>query len=159
RTWSSNSTPPEADGRLHRNAKAPERSGAFCFGRGYGDLGPINRRVLLLLGVGLLAGCATTPAVEPSGPLAALEPRYSARAGREALTIEVSSNGCTHKADFTFYVERKGGAATVAFARRRLDTCQSFAPGKTALSFAWAELGLAARESVFLLNAMAPWHG
>jgi len=121
---------------------------------------PMNRRVVLLLGLGLLAGCATTPvAVEPSGPLAELEPLFSARAGREALTIEVSSNGCTHKADFAFYLERKAGTPAVAFARKRLDTCRSFAPGKAALSFTWTELGLAARESVFLLNPVTPWFG
>jgi hypothetical protein len=120
---------------------------------------PMNRRVVLLLGLGLLAGCATPLATAPSGPLAELEPLFSARAGREALTIEVSSNGCTQKADFAFYLERKAAAPSLAFARKRLDTCRSFAPGKAELSFTWAELGLAARESVFLLNPVAAWTG
>ena len=70
-----------------------------------------------------------------------------------------SSNGCTAKADFAFYVERRGEAVTLAFGRKRVDTCKSFAMGKTDLSFTWAELGLAPRTPVFLLNPLTAWTG
>ena len=121
----------------------------------------MNRRLLLIAGLGLLAGCATRPVALTPAEAAhpELEPVYSAVAGREALTIQVASNGCTQKGDFAFYVDRKGPAATVSFARKRLDPCQSFAMGKTELSFGWGELGLEPRSPVFLLNPLAAWTG
>ena len=73
--------------------------------------------------------------------------------------ISVSSNGCTAKADFAFHVARSGEATTLAFGRKRLDTCKSFAMGKTDLSFTWAELGVAPRTPVVLLNPLAAWTG
>jgi len=120
----------------------------------------MNRRLFTLAALAL-AGCATTtpPAVAPGAPLAELEPLYRADAGREALIIAVASNGCTAKADFAFHVERRGEAVTLAFARKRLDTCQSFAMGKTDLSFTWAELGVAPLTPVFLLNPLLGWTG
>jgi hypothetical protein len=114
-------------------------------------------RRLFLLGALALAGCATVPPA--TGPLAELEPVYAAVAGRDALTLQVASNGCTAKADFAFYVERKGGAVTLAFGRKRLDTCKSFAMGRTEISFTWAELGVDARTPVFLLNPLVAWTG
>jgi len=103
---------------------------------------------------------AATPRVTPAVPtLSELEPLYRAEAGREALTISVSSNGCTAKADFTFYVDRKGPSTQLAFARKRVDSCKSFAMGRTDLSFTWAELGLSPQTQVFLLNPLAPWTG
>ncbi len=122
----------------------------------------MRRRLFLAVSLVLLAGCATAPApvVAPAGfPLAELEPLYRLDAGREALTLSVGSNGCTQKADFTFYVEREAGAVKVAFARRRLDPCRSFAMGRTEVSFTWAELGLDARAPVFVLNPLAAWTG
>jgi hypothetical protein len=122
----------------------------------------MNRRLFLLAALAL-GGCATVaapPAVAPApGPLAELEPLYAAQAGREALTIRVASNGCTAKADFAFYVERRGEAVTLAFGRRRVDACKSFAQGRTELVFTWDELGLAPRTPIFLLNPMAAWTG
>ena len=97
--------------------------------------------------------------VRPSGPFAELEPLYRADAGRDGLTIRVGSNGCTVKGDFTFYLERKGEAVTLSFARRRIDTCKSFAMGSTELTFSWAELGVAPRTPVFLLNPLEAWTG
>jgi hypothetical protein len=97
--------------------------------------------------------------VAPGSGLAELEPLYAARAGRDALTIRVSSNGCTTKDDFAFYVERKGEAVTLAFGRKRLDTCKSFAMGHEDLTFSWAELGLGSRVPVFLLNPLVAWIG
>ena len=118
----------------------------------------MNRRMLILAGLTLLSGCATAPlsTVEAHPEL---EPLYSASAGREALVIQVSSNGCTRKEDFAFYVERKGEATTLSFARKKLDPCRSFAMGKTELFFTWAELGLDQRTPVMLLNPLAAWTG
>jgi hypothetical protein len=121
----------------------------------------MNRRVFILAAL-TLSGCAIPAArvIAPAGSgLAELEPVYRADAGREAITISVASNGCTAKADFAFYVERKGEAVTLAFGRRRLDSCKSFAMGKTELTFTWAELGLAPRSQVFLLNPLTAWTG
>jgi len=120
-------------------------------------------RRLFLLAFAALAGCATLPPAPPLSPaetaLAELEPLYAAAAGRDAVTISVASNGCTAKADFAFHLERRGAVVTLAFARRRLDTCKSFAMGKTDLAFTWAELGLAPRTPVFLLNPLTSWTG
>jgi len=121
----------------------------------------MNRRLFVLAALAL-CGCATTapPVVAPAaGALAELEPLYRADAGREALTISVASNGCTAKADFAFYVERTGQSVTLAFGRKRIDTCKSFAMGRTELTFTWAELGLEPRTPVFLLNPLLAWSG
>lgn len=88
-----------------------------------------------------------------------MEPLYRAEAGREALTISVPSNGCTTKADFAFYVERRGEAVSLAFGRKRIDTCRVFAMGRTDLSFTWEELGVSPRTPVFLLNPLVAWTG
>lgn len=122
----------------------------------------MHRRLLLIAGLSLLAGCATAapPIVAPAGSsLAELEPLYSASAGRAALTIRVASNGCTTKEDFAFFVEKKGDAVTLAFGRKRLDPCKSFAMGHTDLTFTYAELGVAGRTPLFLLNPLYPWTG
>ena len=120
----------------------------------------MNRRLFLLASLAL-GGCATTASqpVGPPAPLAELEPLYSAVAGKDALTIRVNSNGCTAKADFAFYLERRAGTVSVAFARKRVDTCKSFAMGKAEIAFTWAELGLDARTPVFLLNPVTAWTG
>lgn len=121
----------------------------------------MNRRLFVLAALAL-CGCATPPhpIIAPAGSaLAELEPLYRADGGREALTISVASNGCTAKADFAFYVERKGEAVTLAFGRKRLDTCRSFAMGKTDIAFTWAELGVPPRTPIFLLNPLLAWTG
>jgi hypothetical protein len=122
----------------------------------------MTRRPLILAVLALLGGCAVGPpaVLAPAGAgFAELEPLYLARAGRDSLIIAVASNGCTAKADFAFYLDRRAGAATLAFGRRRLDTCQSFAQGKTELSFGWDELGVERGAPVFLLNPLLPWTG
>jgi len=122
----------------------------------------MNRR-LLLLGLGglCLSGCATRPrpvpvAFSPGAGPAELEAIYAATATRDSLTIRVASNGCTSKADFAFFVERGEGATTVAFGRRRVDTCAVPGAGHTDLSFSFSELGLAPDTPVFVLN---PFNG
>ena len=109
-----------------------------------------------------LSGCAAggVRVTEPAAPgFSELEPLYRADAGREAITISVASSGCTAKTDFAFHVEQRGEAVTLAFGRKRLDTCKSFAMGKTDLSFTWAELGVPSRAQVFLLNPVTAWTG
>lgn len=122
----------------------------------------MNRRLLLFAGLVLLSGCTSgsgPPISAAATPHAELEPLYAATAGREVLTISVASNGCTKKEDFAFYLERRSGAVTLSFARRRLDPCRSFAMGRAELSFTWAELGVAERTPVFLLNPFEAWTG
>ncbi|MBL8774241.1 MAG: hypothetical protein JNK30_22825 [Phenylobacterium sp.] len=121
----------------------------------------MDRRLFLLAALAL-TGCATggVRVVAPANPaLAELEPLYAAVAGKDGLTISVASNGCTAKADFAFYVERKGDALTVAFGRRRIDACRTVVMGRTDLTFTWAELGVPPRTPVFLLNPLLGWTG
>ena len=120
----------------------------------------VNRRAFTLAALAL-AGCATAPprVMPAASGLAELEPLYRVDAGREMLTVSVPSNGCTAKADFTFYVERRGGVVSLAFARRRVDPCRSFAIGKIEFAFTWTELGIEPREQVFLLNPVTAWTG
>lgn len=119
----------------------------------------MDRRCFLLAALAL-GGCATVgPPVSPPGPLAELEPIYSVLADRDALRLQVASNGCTAKADFAFYAERRGGTVALAFARKHVDACKSFAQGKAEIAFTWDELGLAARAPVFLLNPVTSWTG
>ena len=121
----------------------------------------MNRRIFTFAALAL-ASCVTParPILAPAGSgLTELEPLYGAEAGREALTISVASNGCTARADFAFYAERKGETVSLAFGRRRIDTCKAFAMGRTDLSFTWAELGVAPRTPVFLLNPLVGWTG
>jgi hypothetical protein len=122
------------------------------------------RRHFLGLAVFALAGCASTPATESvvriaPAPLEELEPIFAASSAYEAISIRVSSNGCTAKGDFVFHVEKREGSASVAFARRRTDTCKSFAAGHTDLIFTFEELGVPARQPLFVLNPFEPWMG
>lgn len=116
----------------------------------------MNRRFLLLAGLVLIGGCATVPPpiLAPAGaPFEELEPLLAARAGAGALTITVSSHGCTTKDDFAVFVERKGSAVQLAFGRKKIDVCKA-APSPVELVFTYAELGVAAPEPVFLLNPL-----
>jgi len=124
----------------------------------------MNRRLFVLAALGI-TGCASVPppAAEPprilappGAALAELEPLYLAQARPDALVIRVRSHGCTAKADFAFYVERKGEAVTLAFGRRKVDGCKVGGAGPVDLTFTWAELGLPPRTPVFLLNPLLP---
>lgn len=122
----------------------------------------MDRRFLLLAGLALLGGCASAapPALAPAATsFAELEPIHAARAGREALTITVASNGCTAKEHFAFFVERQGQAVRLAFGRKQLDRCQSLAAGRVDLSFSYEELGVEGASPLFLLNPLTAWAG
>ena len=117
----------------------------------------LSRR-FLLSGTLALAGCASLPRPErypAAGPYPELEPLRLVRTGPEGLLIKVASRGCEGRPDIVFHVERRGGVAAVAFARRRLQTCRGNPPGWVEVAFSRAELGLAAGEPVFVLNPLA----
>jgi hypothetical protein len=122
----------------------------------------MNRRHLCLaLGALALSGCVSRPepvpiALSPGSGPGELEPIYAASATRDALTVRVASNGCTTKPDFAFFVETTDGVTTVAFARRRLDTCRTVRAGHADLEFSLQELGIAPNTPVFVLN---PFNG
>ncbi|HZZ34741.1 MAG TPA: hypothetical protein VFE03_03385 [Caulobacteraceae bacterium] len=123
----------------------------------------MNRRLLMIAGAAaVLAGCAgvQNPIAAPAGAgFELLEPLYSVAAGREALTIRVASSGCTKKEDFAFFVDRTSAGPRLAFGRKRIDPCKSFAMGSTEIAFTWAELGLEPRSAVFVLNPLTAWTG
>ena len=98
----------------------------------------MNRRLFVLAALAL-GGCATVGAPPTGAALAELEPLYAVQAGRDGLTIRVKSGGCTAKADFAFYVARRGGAVSVAFGRRQVETCKPAAPGQADITFSWDE--------------------
>jgi hypothetical protein len=116
----------------------------------------MDRRGFILAALAL-GGCATVgqpPASAQPGPLAELEPLYAAQAGREGLTIQVKSAGCTARADFAFYVARRGEAVSIAFGRKQVDVCKA-GSSQVEIAFSWAELGVAPKTPFFLLNPMA----
>lgn len=115
-----------------------------------------RRRLLLTLSALTMGGCATrSPGAPPvAGEPAGLEPLHAVTAGRDGVTIRAASSGCTRKEDFAFYLERGGLTPTLAFGRRRLDTCRSFVAGHVDMTFGWSELGLASGGEFVLLNPL-----
>ena len=116
----------------------------------------IPRRSLLFSALAL-AGCASLPTegVFPAaGPFPELEPVRLLRRDGDGVVIEIASRGCLTRPDLVFHVERKGGVATLAFARRRLQFCAGPAPDWVEVAFTRSELGLAEGEPVFLLNPL-----
>jgi hypothetical protein len=92
--------------------------------------------VLLMLasaGIPLQARAAQIPAIEPV---------YGVIAGPAGVTVRVPSNGCTKKADLTVAVSTNPPRPLILIARKRPDTCQSFAAGRAEITYAYAELGL-----------------
>jgi len=113
----------------------------------------MDRRLFLVSALAL-AGCTSLGPLEIApalAPLGELEPLYGVRQSADGLVIRVASNGCTTKDDFAFHVDR--GGRTLAFARRRLDTCDVAPQSQAELTFGWAELGLSGGR-VGLLNPL-----
>ena len=81
-----------------------------------------------------------TPAFAAQIP--AIEPVYGVIAGPTGITVRVPSNGCTKKADMTVAVSTNPPRPLILIARKRPDTCQSFAAGRAEITYAYAELGL-----------------
>jgi len=97
------------------------------------------------------AAAPVTPVV-PVSPPPELEPVRAITVTRRGLTIRVASRGCTRKADFVFFVERRAGVTTLAFGRKRLDTCRRPRAAEASLSFSFKELGLDPEEPVVVMN-------
>ena len=117
----------------------------------------ISRRFLIVSSLAM-AGCASLPqtAAFPSGgPYPELEPVRLVQSDAESLVIGVASRGCAARPDMAFHVERRGGVATIAFARRRLQSCSEHTADWTEVLFSRAQLGLEKGEPVFLLNPVA----
>ena len=110
----------------------------------------MHRRIVLPLIAAILAGCATTAPAQPRRT----EAVYAAVAGKEALRVRFSSNGCTKKEDFA--IVRRGGAVT--FRRVTPDMCKSFAIGSVWIEFSYAELGVG-RGDFTLGNPLTRWNG
>lgn len=117
---------------------------------------PLDRRGLLATGLLLvLGGCATSRGVTlvmgTTGETAELEGLNTVTAGPEGLTFRVASSGCTRKEDFAFYIDQASTPPTMAFARKRVDSCHG-APNLVEVGFSYGELGLAGAGTVRLLN-------
>ena len=86
----------------------------------------MNRRLFAIAALAALAACAGLPSEAPAPAdvgFELLEPLSAVRADAEGVTIVVRSRGCTTRADFVFYVDRKDAIPTLAFGRRRIDAC------------------------------------
>ncbi|MFA7262134.1 MAG: hypothetical protein WC068_03845 [Caulobacter sp.] len=115
----------------------------------------MNRRILLIAGALLLAGCATRAVYSaPDVGMVELEPLLAVTAAREGLTIRVASNGCTGKDSMAWFVEKAGGRYAVAFGRRRVDSCTQ-PPTAVDLTFSFAELGLPKGARVAVVNPLS----
>jgi len=116
----------------------------------------MNRRFLLIAGTTLLlAGCATRAVYSsPDAGMVELEPLIAASVAEGSLTIRVMSNGCTTKADFAWFVERKANRYAVAFGRKKIDACKAVAR-PVDLTFGFAELGLPTGAAVAVVNPLA----
>lgn len=119
----------------------------------------MNRRLFLIAGVLLLAGCASRSVYSaPDVGMVELEPLVAASVAADSLTIRVISTGCTAKEGFVFFVEQGNGRYAVAFARRRLDLCKA-APTPMDLTWTFAELGLPKGAAVAVVNPLAAGAG
>ncbi|MDR6627860.1 hypothetical protein [Caulobacter segnis] len=98
-----------------------------------------------------LAGCATTPRLVAGETWPELEPLLAVSLGRRAVTIRIESRGCADRANMVFRVDRGGGRAVVAFARRRLETCKG-PTGWADMTFSYEELGLRRGERIVIAN-------
>jgi hypothetical protein len=118
---------------------------------------PVMDRRFLLVGAAALAALpraarAAPVTLWPGAGLEELEPIYAVAATRYGLSIRVASKGCTRKADFAFFVDRKEGSASIAFGRKQLDVCRGGPAGRAELVFTYDELGVAPKSNLFVLN-------
>lgn len=115
----------------------------------------MNRRLFLIAAPLVLAGCATTAVYSsPEAGMVELESLLAASVAKDALTIRVTSTGCTTKESFAFFVERKDHRAAVAFGRKTLDRCKA-APSPLDLTWTFEELGLPKGSAVAVVNPLA----
>ncbi|WP_292030698.1 hypothetical protein [Brevundimonas sp. UBA2416] len=115
----------------------------------------MNRRLFLIAAPLALAGCTTTALyASPDAGMVELEPLLSAGVAADSLTIRVMSNGCTTKADFAWFVERKAGRYAVAFGRKKIDACKAMARPLD-LTWTYGELGLPSGAAVAVVNPLA----
>lgn len=117
----------------------------------------LSRR-FLLAGTLALAGCASLPrpqAWPSTGPFPELEAVRSVRITPRELSVEMASRGCAEPPDLAFFVERRDGVATVAFARRRVQTCRGAPGGWLEVAFSREAMGLKPDEPVFVLNPLS----
>lgn len=115
----------------------------------------MTRRHALLAALLLVSACATKAVYSsPDAGMVELEPLLAAEVLDDSLIIRVTSNGCTAKADFAFFVERAGNRVAVAFGRRKIDVCKA-APQAMDIAFSYSELGLKRGQSVAIVNPLA----
>ena len=93
-------------------------------------------------------------APDPVTPPPELEAVRSVVVGRRGLTLRVVSHGCTRKADFAWFVERRAGVTTLAFGRKRVEACGRGRAGEAALAFSFKDLGIDPDEPVVVLNPL-----
>jgi hypothetical protein len=112
----------------------------------------MNRRDFIFSALAL-SGCATAPVISTDTLVfQELEPLFDVRVGRLGLTFSMMSGGCTSKANTVFYVQQDDRVSELAFARRKVDRCQTPDEAPVELHFTWTELGLRERGRVVLLN-------
>jgi hypothetical protein len=102
----------------------------------------------------------TPPPVKPAptGPVAPppeLEPLNAVVATRKGLTLRLPAHDCAKKADFAWYIERRGDVTTVAFARKRLNPCRRPRGASLEIAFTYAEMGLDPAAPLVVLNPLA----
>ena len=117
----------------------------------------MDRRSLLVGGLAVAAGLAGAARAAPvtlwpGAGLEELEPIYAVAATPYGLSVRVASKGCTRKADFAFFVDRKEGSASIAFGRKQVDVCRGGPAGRAELIFTYDELGVAPKSDLFVLN-------
>ena len=121
------------------------------------DGSEMPRRTVLVAAAALVFAGAARAQVSPADPPppdpppSELEPVRAVVAGPRGLMVRVTSHGCTSKTDFAHYVEPRGDAVTVAFARKRLDRCGG-RRGELEILFSYEELGVARGQPLVVLN-------
>lgn len=114
----------------------------------------MNRRAVIIAGALLLSGCATRLVYSPPEPgMVELEPLIAVTVERQGLTIRIPSHGCTGKESIAWFVEKSRGRYTVAFGRRRVDSCGR-PPTAVDLTFSYEELGLPKGARVAVINPL-----